>query len=279
MSVTKSLPEADYDWLAAVRELRARREPCVIVTLAGVRGHSPRNAGAKMIVSSGSVSGTVGGGNLEATTIARARSMIAGGAVEPAMMVIPLNDKVRTEYGRQCCGGEVTIMLEPVRVPPTIAIFGVGHVGIELARILSRHEIDLFLVDSREDMLTGERLAPIMDGPATIEVRNAPVPESVLAELPASAHVVIMTHDHAEDIAVCDAALRRPDLASIGLIGSSAKWARFQVQLRAEGHGDDDLARITTPIGRRDIAGKDPAAIAVGVAAELLAALTASSVG
>lgn len=279
MPVPKSLPEAERDWLAVAAELRSRRVPCVIVTLAGVRGHSPRNAGAKMIVSAAGVHGTVGGGNLEATTIARAREMIEARAGEPALMVIPLNDKVRTEYGRQCCGGEVTIMLEPVRVPPTVAVFGVGHVGIELARILSRHEIELFLVDSRADMLAGERLAPVLDGPATVEVRNAPVPESVLAELPAAAHVVIMTHDHAEDIALCDSALRRSDLASIGLIGSSAKWARFSKQLLAEGHAESDLARIGTPIGRRDIAGKDPAAIAVGVAAELIAAVTSQPAG
>lgn len=278
MSITTmpSSPEAEHDWLAAVEQFRQRREPCVMVTLAGVRGHSPRNAGAKMIVSSGAVRGTIGGGNLEATTIARARDMIADATSEPGLMVIPLNDKVRTEYGRQCCGGEVTVLLEPIRVPPTVAIFGVGHVGIELARILCRHEIDLYLVDSRADMLAADRLAPVVDGPANVVTRHAPVPESVLPELPASARVVIMTHDHAEDIALCDSALRRPGLASIGLIGSSAKWSRFKKQLLAEGHTEQDLERITTPIGRRDIAGKDPAAIAVGVAAELLAALTAT---
>ena len=39
------------DWVDAVQRLRAARTPCVIVTLAMVRGHAPRNGGAKMVVS------------------------------------------------------------------------------------------------------------------------------------------------------------------------------------------------------------------------------------
>jgi xanthine dehydrogenase accessory factor len=83
--------------------------------------------------------------------------------------------------------------------------------------------------------------------------------------------VLIMTHDHAEDVALCDAALRRSDLGSIGLIGSSGKWARFRRRLADEGgHDAETIARITTPIGLPDISGKEPATIAVSVAADLL---------
>ena len=92
----------------------------------------------------------------------------------------------------------------------------------------------------------------------------------MLGELPAGSHVLIMTHDHAEDAALCDAALRCGHLDSIGLIGSSAKWRRFAKKLAEEGHGPDALARIITPIGLPEITGKEPAAIAVGVAADLL---------
>ena len=51
------------------------------------------------------------------------------------------------------------MLLEPVPVVPSVAIFGMGHVGVELARILSRHDLELFMVDSRADMLTDDRLA------------------------------------------------------------------------------------------------------------------------
>jgi xanthine dehydrogenase accessory factor len=79
-----------------------------------------------------------------------------------------------------------------------------------------------------------------------------------------------MTHDHAEDVALCDAALRCRHLGSVGLIGSSAKWRRFSKRLIEEGHDEAALARIITPIGLPEITGKEPATIAVSVAADLL---------
>jgi len=101
--------------------------------------------------------------------------------------------------------------------------------------------------------------------------------EQVLEQLPPGSHVLIMTHDHAEDFALCDAALRLPQpLGSIGLIGSGAKWTRFRAQLAGQGHRPGTIARITCPIGLPGITGKEPAVIAVAVAAALLPALTSS---
>jgi xanthine dehydrogenase accessory factor len=96
----------------------------------------------------------------------------------------------------------------------------------------------------------------------------------VLDALPPGAHVLVMTHDHAEDYALCDAALRCSHLGSVGLIGSSAKWGRFERRLTAEGHPPDVVARIQTPIGVPDLRGKEPATIAVAVAADLLRMLS-----
>ncbi|QIG38751.1 xanthine dehydrogenase accessory protein XdhC [Microbacterium sp. 4R-513] len=264
------------DWLKATQELRAGRTPAVIVTMAIVRGHAPRNGGAKMVVSPDAVFGTVGGGNLEATAIDRARRMLATSAGEPELLTLTLSDKSMTAYGVQCCGGEVTMLLEPVPVVPSVAVFGIGHVGIELVRILSRHPIELHLIDSRMAMLAPERVGVpgesglLSDAVATVVLHTLPVPEVGLAGLPTGTHVLVMTHDHAEDLAICETALRTARLGSIGLIGSTSKWARFRKELREVGHADDDVARIITPIGIPGIASKDPAAIAVSVAARIL---------
>lgn len=260
------------DWLDAVASLRERREPGVLLTLATVRGHAPRNGGAKMVVSADGSWGTVGGGNMEATAVDQARKMISKDAREPTIVTLTLSDKAPAEFGVQCCGGEVTLLLEPLPVIPSVAIFGMGHVGLELARILSRHDLELFVVDSRAEMLADDRLDGVADARARVHVRHVVAPESVLPELPPATHVLVMTHDHAEDIAVCDFALRREGLASIGLIGSAAKWTNFRKKLSAEGHSAQDLKRITTPIGIPGLTDKDPAVIAVSVAAALLIA-------
>ncbi|MEO6827306.1 MAG: xanthine dehydrogenase accessory protein XdhC [Microbacteriaceae bacterium] len=267
------------EWLAAIERLRAKRRSGVLVTLVSSRGHAPRRAGAKMVVDANSSWDTVGGGNLEATAIERARALLTDGLAGPELITIKLSEKAPAEYGVQCCGGEVTMLLEPVRVRPVVAICGVGHVGIELALILSRHDLELHLIDSREAMLRPERLAVLHDGAADIRVRHAPVPESALSELPEGTHLLIMTHDHAEDLALCDQALRTPQLGTIGLIGSHSKWRRFQLHLGEAGHAQEEIQRIITPIGVPGILAKEPAAIAVSVAAGLLLRFEAQPAG
>jgi xanthine dehydrogenase accessory factor len=259
------------EWLKAVEQLRDARQPVVLVTLAAVRGHAPREAGAKMVVGADRSWGTIGGGNLEAVATARARALLDLGTAGPELLTVALSDKAPYQHGVQCCGGEVTLLLEPLPVVPAVAIFGIGHVGLELARILARHDLELHLVDSRTAQTTPERLAVLSDAVARVHVHHVPVlPELVLAELPPGAHVLIMTHDHAEDAALCDAALRSPQLGWIGLIGSAGKWARFRRKLAELGHPADAIDRITTPIGLADITGKQPVTIAVSVAADLV---------
>ena len=258
------------EWLSAVERLRRERRPGVLVTLTSVRGHSPREAGAKMVVAASAMWGSIGGGNLEATAVARARTMLAEGAAASEQIALSLNDKAPAEHGQQCCGGEVQVLLEPLAVVPAVAIFGMGHVGLELARILARHDLELHLVDSRADQLGHDRLSVLDDSTARVHVHHAPVPELVLGQVPHGTHVLVMTHDHAEDAALCDGALRCEHLGSIGLIGSSAKWSRFRRRLAAEGHSEADLGRIQTPIGLPVLSGKDPATIALSVAADLV---------
>ena len=151
-----------------------------------------------------------------------------------------LSDKARTEHGRQCCGGEVTLLLEPLAVVPSVAIFGVGHVGLELARILRRHDLELHLVDSRADQVAAERLAVPRRRPGDRARPPLAGARAGARPVPRGTHVLVMTHDHAEDFALCDAALRCAHLGSIGLIGSSAKWPRFRQGLAVEGHDDAD---------------------------------------
>ena len=258
-------------WVSAVAVLRRERVAGVLVTIVAVRGHAPREAGAKMVVSEHRCWGTIGGGNLEQTALLRARELITAGTREPETTTLGLTEHAPARHGVQCCGGEVTLLFEPLCPVPAVAIIGMGHVGVELARILARHDIELHLVDSRSAHVAPERLAVLTDDAvARVHLHHAPVPELVLGELPRGSHVLIMTHDHAEDAALCDAALRCGHLGSIGLIGSSAKWRRFSRKLAAEGHGPEALARITTPIGLPDVAGKQPATIAVSVAADLM---------
>jgi xanthine dehydrogenase accessory factor len=259
-------------WLGTLNACIGRGEACVIVTVARVRGHAPRAPGAKMIVSSNLISGSVGGGNLEEVAIRTARTMLETRTHTAEILELSLTERAPAEFGMQCCGGEVTLLLEPLQPELTqIALFGLGHVGLALARILSHLPFELLLCDSRPEMLETARLAELS---STAHIRtfsfDHPSPEFVFAELHAGAFVLILTHDHREDIGILETALHRPDLAYVGLIGSSSKWSRFQVQLRTRGFSDTDFARVTTPIGVAGVRGKHPEVIAVATAAQIL---------
>ena len=49
------------DWLAAVQQLRREGRPGVLVTVVEVRGHAPRDPGAKLVVGTDQIWGSVGG--------------------------------------------------------------------------------------------------------------------------------------------------------------------------------------------------------------------------
>ena len=77
-------------WLGDAARLRRQRVPAVLITQIGVRGHAPREAGAKMIATADGEFGTIGGGNLELTAIDRARAVVERGyAWYPVEMTSP----------------------------------------------------------------------------------------------------------------------------------------------------------------------------------------------
>ena len=90
-------------------ELTQIKRPCVLITVAYTAGSAPREAGAKMIVSSDQVSGTIGGGNLEHQAIQTARenlekTLTTSFAFIEIYALGPMLE--------QCCGGVVFLQYE-----------------------------------------------------------------------------------------------------------------------------------------------------------------------
>ena len=257
-------------WLDPLIQLRKEGEPLVIVTIAAVRGHAPRGAGSKMLVTRGEVYGSVGGGNLEQSAIERSRACLAERVNVPEMLIMTLNPQ-GGEHGVQCCGGEVTLLLEPLYPQrPVVAIFGAGHVGWTLVQVLGTLPVELYVVDSRPAQLNAELPTPLA---AKVHLIHAEIPETRLENLPTGSHLLILTHDHAEDLAILETALRDDSFGFIGLIGSEVKWQHFRRELHAHGFSDAELERVTTPIGLPGVPGKSPQAIAIATAAQLLSYL------
>ena len=260
---------------------RLRLEPAVLVCVDATEGSVPREAGTWMAVFAEALVGTIGGGQLEYQAIERARQWLkvdaASHAADPVLRVA-----LGPALG-QCCGGVVYLRFEKVtltdlpvlavRLRPrllAVALFGGGHVGLALVRVLSRLPFAVTWVDSRDGVFPDN----LPDN--VVCEQSEPVQAAVRALAPNS-RVLIMSFSHAEDLDVVAACLQRQraqaDLPYIGLIGSATKWASFRQRLEARGFTAAELAHVTSPIGVPGINGKAPEVIAVAVAAQLLQTL------
>lgn len=260
--------EPDQGWIDALGDLRARGEPCVLVVVTRVKGSAPREPGARMLVAGGElVHGTIGGGNLEKLALERAGALLASPAAGPESRDFPL-----AEEAGQCCGGSVTLFFEPYRWRRrAVAIFGAGHVGQALAGLAPWLRADVLVIDGRDEA----EIRPRLPRERPYELRCVGAPEAELDELAPETLVVILTHSHALDLELVARALARTGaFPYLGLIGSERKWARFRRRLEQRGFSPATLARVRCPIGALRTS-KDPAAIALSVAAELAGTLDA----
>jgi xanthine dehydrogenase accessory factor len=159
--------------------------------------------------------------------------------------------------------GDATLLERLDDALPPLWLYGAGHVGQALARILMELPLRLTWIDSR-----AEQLPP--QSPATVEIWHSLDPVASVAAAPCGARFLVMTHSHPLDYSLCRAILERNDFAWAGLIGSMSKAARFRSRLRRDGLSAPAIARLVCPIGIDGIKSKWPAAIAVAVAAQVM---------
>ena len=147
--------------------------------------------------------------------------------------------------------------------PREVWLFGAGHVGRALMLALAPLPFAVTWIDERSGAFP-----PVL--PQAIRTIESPDAAAELAAAPSGAAVVVMTHSHPLDLAIVHAALAARRFSYVGLIGSSSKRARFVQRLRSAGLPDDLTDALVCPIGLSRIRSKTPAAIATGVAAQLL---------
>ncbi|MBI1798897.1 MAG: xanthine dehydrogenase accessory protein XdhC [Candidatus Eisenbacteria bacterium] len=248
----------DRDVWSAFERWRRERRRCVLATVTGTRGFTPRKAGAHMLIAVGGESvGTVGGGAIEHRVREEAAALLErGGTCE-------LHHHLTQDLG-MCCGGEMTVFLEVVESAPRLFVFGAGYIAKPLAAVAAGCGFAVTVVDARAEWASPERFPT-----STVWLRE---PDQVARELETTDTdwAIVVTHDHACDQRVVQELLRRP-LRFIGMIGSIAKQRKFALRLRARGFSDDDIARLRSPLGV-EIGAQTPEEIAVSVVAELIAA-------
>jgi xanthine dehydrogenase accessory factor len=301
------------NWLATLMRLQQQNIPAVMVTVVSISGSTPREVGAKIIVTTTQLFGTIGGGNLEhqATTIAREQLQMSH---PQQMRRFPLGAGLG-----QCCGGLVNLLFEPifesaqwiaqaqalqlkgldwVRAVATsgaqdcflivdgglesprpeldgyyfetvqkpdfeLLLFGAGHVGRALVKVLAEMPVNIQWIDNRDEQFP-------TDVPDNVDVICTDTPEAEIDAANPGAFFLVMTHDHGLDQRLAEQILSRDDFAYFGLIGSKTKRRMFEKRMARRGISPDRFDDMVCPIGIDGIRNKQPGAIAISVAAQLM---------
>jgi xanthine dehydrogenase accessory factor len=254
-------PAATDRILEALLSARRERRRCALLTVIEAKGSTPRKPGSKMLVFElghpPEAVGTIGGGALEHELVRVARERIG----QPRPMLVQRH--LTHELG-MCCGGGVTVLVEPQTYSPQLIVFGAGHVAQPLASVAALAGFEVTVVDAREALATRERFP---------QARRILVeePEDVVDDIhtdPRDTYVVVVTHDHGLDERIAARILRRPT-RFVGVIGSDRKREMFRKRLAGRGLTVAEIDRMRTPVGV-DIEAETPAEIAVSIVAELI---------
>jgi xanthine dehydrogenase accessory factor len=242
-----------------------------------------------MVVSEEGYHGTIGGGALEWQAMAEAQAMLG----KPRTWRV-VRKVLGPDLG-QCCGGRVDLLVESFATADIasvadlarqeeagpfeicgravaglseqfgearreIHLWGAGHVGRALALALAPLPFHLVWSDPRDGAFPSHV-------PGNCTLRRSQTLPGHIAE---GSFLIAMTHSHGLDLALVDLALRNPAFSRVGVIGSETKRARFLNRLRDLGHDEASRQRLVCPIGMKEIGSRLPAAIAIGVVAQLL---------
>ncbi|WP_298900497.1 xanthine dehydrogenase accessory protein XdhC [uncultured Psychroserpens sp.] len=248
------------NWIALLSVFKERQEPIALVTVTKCLGSTPCEVGSRMIITKDNVvHGTIGGGKLEFL------------AIDEAINALRENKIIESSYTlgpefEQCCGGKVEFIIEPMNQSPELFLFGAGHIGHEIAKILVDTPFEVHLIDSRHNWFEHSTLDK------SIHLKQVNIDDFKtfrdVVKWGKNCYVLILTHDHSIDFEIIAMALQHKT-KFLGLIGSKTKRVRFNNMLIKDMNIKEGMSNVVCPIGLQ-VGGNTPKEIAISVAAQLL---------
>jgi xanthine dehydrogenase accessory factor len=248
-----------YEELLRLRNLGQK---CALATIVDVRGSIPSYESAKLLVrEDGSMTGTIGGGCVEAEVWNAAREVIQ--TERPKHLTFNLGQDAAYDNGL-ICGGQLDVFVEPVLPIPHAFIFGAGHISKSLSKVSTLAGFATVVVDDRESFANRERFPEA-------EAVHAEEYEEVFPKLNINenSYVIVVTRGHRDDMRVLKLAVGT-NARYIAMIGSKRKVINVIRELEKEGIPRTAFERIFAPMGL-DIGAVSPEEIAIAVAAEMIA--------
>ena len=195
----------------------------------------------------------------------RQRLFYPGDTVDNDALALALDEGFRTDRSKavEIDGEDVFVNIH--NPPLRMVIIGAVHIAQALIPMARQAGYDVIVVDPRTAFASAERFAGIK--------RDTRWPDEALADLKLDARTafVALTHDPKIDDPALHIALNS-DVFYIGALGSRRTHAKRVERLGAAGLGEEQIARISAPVGL-DIGAIGQVEIAISIMAEVTAAL------
>ena len=248
--------------------LRKQGKDAVIVTVTEKSGMGPADVGKKMLVTEGNIAfGTVGGGAIEYYAREKCKEVLDNRVSFSEKYV--LNDRtVSVDDGSiilpMACGGRVTLFYEFVGPKQYVYIFGAGHCGAALARVLKPLGFFTTIIDERDYVINA------LDDAADVKVNEGFVEYIEKHGLPDNRYIVVCTPSHQNDFHVLNKILElkiKPKY--FGMLCSKKKIGDYLEKAYQLYGKDIDLTNFYSPIGLQT-GGDSPEEVAISIAGEIL---------
>jgi len=236
------MTDSESNFLLRAREARANDIAAVIVTV--VRGST---VGAKLLLISDDVRGSLGTTELDDAGLATAREAVTTG-----------------KSGIVALSPDVDAFVDVFLPPPLLVLIGAVHVAQAVVTFARPLGFRIVVVDARQTLATLERFPEVDD-------LIVAWPDEAYPRLPItpSSAIVILTHDPKFDEPAILGALGT-DAGYIGAVGSRKTNVDRRERLLEAGATDEQIDRVHGPIGL-DIGGNTPEEMAVSILAEIIA--------
>ena len=253
--VERVTPES-YAQLGAVAEAVKAERPVAVATV--VVGPSER-LGRRLVVWPDRTDGGTGSARLDDAVRDDARGLLDSG--RNAMLTYGVDGQRR--------GEGLSVFVESFAPPPRMIVFGAIDFAAAVARIGNFLGFRVTVCDARPVFATASRF------PGANEVvvewpHRYLAAEAEAGRIDARTALCVLTHDPKFDVPLLEVALRLPEVAYIGAMGSRRTHDERLDRLREAGLKDDELERLSSPIGL-DLGARTPEETAVSIAAEIIA--------
>ena len=256
------------DFYSKIAELRNSGKDLVIVTVTEKSGMGPADVGKKMVVTEDNQAfGTVGGGAIEFYAREKCKEVIKGRESFTEKYCL-FDREVKVDDGEvkldMACGGHVTLFYEFVGPKQYVYIFGAGHCGAALAKVLRPLNFFTTIIDERKSVIDA------LDDSANVKVNEGFVEYIEKHGLPNDRYIVVCTPSHTNDYNVLNKVLELKIKPKYFGMLCSKKKIKDYLSRAFEVYGEDiDLTNFYSPIGLQT-GGDSPEEVAISIASEIL---------